>query len=117
MEYTVVLYTSWWNLQVLGGLTGQILHIYSVQLKHRWERIYATIRQYIECTLLQDRFWSLTMRSQPPKKWSQVQKAPQMSEAPSYGVQGSGRVEGPTPLRIQRNNQYPLLWTTGNDGA
>ena len=52
-----------------------------------------------------------------PKTVHKSRKAPQMSEAPSYGVQGTGRVEGPTPLRIQRNNQYPLLWTTGSDGA
>ena len=52
-----------------------------------------------------------------PKNVLKSRKAPQMSEAPSYGVQGTDRVEGPAPLRIQRNNWYPLLWTTGSDGA
>ena len=44
-------------------------------------------------------------------------KAPQMSGAPSYGVQDIGNVERPTPLRLQRNDRYPLLWPIGSDGA
>ena len=109
--------------QAPGGLTRQILHIYSLLLKHHWERMHATIRQYIECTLLQHRFWSQIGTPSPnaflacQKTVLKSRKAPQMSGAPSYGVQGTGRVEGPTPLRIQGNNRYPLLWTTGSDGA
>ena len=54
--------------QAPDGLTGQTLHMYSVLLKKHWEQLYATFWQYIECLLPQDRFRSLTMRSQPAKK-------------------------------------------------